>query len=68
MALSKEQLLRNLYKLLAKASDESFYGQIVVEFQGGYPLMTQTVRRRKLDREDELDGVSDARLEEILTI
>ena len=67
MALTKEQLLRNLFRQLAKRAEERFFGQITIEFQDGYPLLTRTIQNRKLEHDREVDGVSVARLAAILT-
>jgi hypothetical protein len=66
MALTKEQLIRNLFRQLAKRAEERFFGQVTIEFQDGYPLLTRTIQNRKLEHEREVDGVSAERLAAML--
>ena len=66
MALSKEVLLRRLFRHLAKRSDDQFYGQVTIDFQAGIPIMSRTVQQRKLAHADEVDGVSEERFAAIL--
>lgn len=68
MALSKEVLLRRLFRHLAKRSDDGFYGNVTVDFRDGYPIMSRTVQQRKLEHADEVDGVTEERLTAILGV
>ena len=62
MALTKEALLRRLFRHLIKQADVGLYGQVTIDFQDGHPLMTRTIQQRKLEHEQEVDGATEARL------
>lgn len=64
--LTREVLLRRLFRYLAKRADEGLFGQVSIDFQDGFPTMVRTIRQAKLQHEHEVDGVTEDRLSAIL--